>query len=64
MPLDKAETQQIGPGIYVLEGPKHCRQYDPLFDGPGTPRRMNHWATCPKKDQFKRKPKPKARPME
>lgn len=55
MPLDAGETMETGKGVYVLEGSDRCRQYEPLLDGAGRARHMNHWATCKNRDAFRKK---------
>lgn len=55
MPLDEATYPHIAPGTYVIEGMARCRPADPLFDQ-GRAVHMNHWATCPDRDLFRRSP--------
>jgi len=56
MPLDPEQSSGTGHGQYILEGETNCRPYEPLFDPSETPRHMNHWATCPKAEEFRSPP--------
>lgn len=53
MPLDPDPVPPAR-GTYVVDG-KHCRPSEPLTDPPETQHHMNHWATCPRADDFKTK---------
>lgn len=53
MPLDVGLAEQPLAGTYVVVNDEDCRPAEPMFDPPGTDWHMNHWATCPKAEEFK-----------
>lgn len=55
MPLDTHYTDAPldAAGTYVLISKDRCLPFDRDVHGDNAPRYMNHWATCPKADDFK-----------
>lgn len=51
--LDAAPTQETTRGVYALTGAYQCEPYDPDVHA-GQPRYMNHWATCPERERFRK----------
>lgn len=51
MPLDPEPHEHYKPGMYKLEGTRHIRRPEPLLDR--GPYFMNHFATCPHREDFK-----------
>lgn len=54
MPLNAETIARPLPGSYVITSHTTCRPADPLFDQIETEFYMNHWASCPKAEEFKR----------
>ncbi len=52
--LDHEPIPHYAAGAYVIESDTHCRPAEPLLDQ-GQTLFMNHWATCPKHDDFRTK---------
>lgn len=53
MPLNPEPLTEYAQGAYVLDGEYGCRPAEPMFDA-GKDMLLNHWATCPQRDMFKR----------